>query len=625
MDARVSHPKPGGIHLSEEPEFALGTAIIDPVAHEIRFGGDVERIQAQPMRVLVALAQANGKLLTRQAITDRCWDGRIVGDDVINRAILILRGAGKRSGAFEIETIPREGYRLLLSPEPGAAKRRRIRWLSIGAAAAVALTGATAWMLTPGEAQPTRVTVLPVVSHLPGQANLSAEIRATMIHALVDSGFIVIGAETGANGTTTDYRIRSEISGSNGRLRASVQMEDVRRGLIILSRQFDRPQAGSEAIADEMAATVAANIAGIAAPMSLDRRQPVSPAILANFLNVIYLHGTQTDPLRGYEIARDFLPQAPNSAITQIALAISTGLVLGELPERDRPAALAKARVAAATGERLAPDYGDSRLAWCVLHPHVEFAACEGRLRQGLEADPGAPTLPLALTVLQLETGQFDEALRMAQLASSAEPYSPIKRDFLIQALEIAGLDKDAAAAAARGQRQWPDHQAFTWNRVMGLSALGDFEGIERVDRTTPANLVPYDRETVRATLVALRHHDASAMRHACLKPALHGSTRQVCLAGFIRLGDLDSAFAVADVLYPRIWGTTPQQTEALWLQTPEVFPLTFLSSPAAAPMRRDPRFRKVAERTGLIAYWHQRRPDFCRSEDCSALLKPDR
>jgi len=115
VDARVSHPKPGGIHLSEEPEFALGTAIVDPAAHEIRFGGEVERIQAQPMRVLVALAQAKGKLLTRDAIAERCWDGRIVGDDVINRAILILRGVARQSGAFEIETIPREGYRLVIA------------------------------------------------------------------------------------------------------------------------------------------------------------------------------------------------------------------------------------------------------------------------------------------------------------------------------------------------------------------------------------------------------------------------------------------------------------------------------------------------------------------------------
>jgi DNA-binding winged helix-turn-helix (wHTH) protein/TolB-like protein len=624
VDARVFDPKPGGIHLSEQPEFRLGAASVDPAAHEVRFAGGVERIQAQPMRVLVALAQAKGKLLTRQAITERCWDGRIVGDDVINRAILILRGAGKRSGAFEIETIPREGYRLVIAAAGGETGHDRKRWVSISVGAA-ALASIAAWTFVPREAAPTSVTVLPIVSHVAGQTNLSAEIRATMIHALMNSGFVVEGEGGAATGKRADYLIRSEINGSDGRIRAGVQMEDLRHGMIILSRQFDRPQASSGAIADEIAATVAANIAGIAAPMSLERRQPVSPAILSNFLNLIYLHGTQADPLRAYKIARDMLPQAPNSAITQVSLAVSTGFVLGELPEGDRPDALAKGRAAAAEGERLAPDFGDNAVAWCLLHPHAEFAACEIRLQKAMRSGGDAPTVPLALSVLQLETGQFEDARQLAEMASAADPYNPIKRDFLIQALEIARLDKDAEAATARGQRWWPDHQAFTWNRVMGLSALGDFAGIERVDQSTPADLIPYDREVVRIVLSAVRGRDLPAMRRACLKPDLRGSTRQVCMAGLIRLGDLDSAFAVADVLYPRTWGRTPRETEAMWLKQPEVFPLTFLSSPAAASMRGDPRFKGVAGRTGLLAYWDHRRPDFCRSEDCSALLTPVR
>jgi len=621
VDARVSHPKPGGIQLAEEPEFRLGAATVDPVTHEVRFGGAIERIQAQPMRVLVALAQARGKLLTREAIAERCWDGRIIGDDVINRAILILRGAARKSGAFEIETIPREGYRLIVA---AGDKRNRRRWLYSGAGVA-AVAGIAAWILTPLEPAPASVTVLPTVSHVAGGANLSADIQATMIHALMDSGFAVNGGGTASDGKNADYRIRTEIGGSNGRIRASVQMEDVRHGMLILSRQFDRPQAGSDAIADEIAATVAANIEDIAAPMSLERRQPVSPAILSNFLNLLYLHGTQADPFRAYRIARDMLPQAPNSAITQAAFAISTAFVLGELPEGDRPQALAEARAAAAKAERLAPDFADNQFAWCLLHPHAEFAACEIHLREALKGDADASTVPMSLSVLLLETGRYDEALRLAARASAASPYHPIKRDFLIQALEIAGQDHEAAEVTAKGQRFWPDHQPFTWNRVMGLSALGDFAGIERVDRTTPAELIPYDREAVGSVLSGLRSRDLPAVRRACLNPDLRGSTRQVCMAGLIRLGDLDSAFAIADVLYPRAWGRTPSETEALWLQRPELFPLTFLSSPAAAPMRRDPRFKLVAERTGLLDYWGQRRPDFCKTESCDALLRPGR
>ncbi len=38
-----------------------------------------------------------------------------------------------------------------------------------------------------------------------------------------------------------------------------------------------------------------------------------------------------------------------------------------------------------------------------------------------------------------------------------------------------------------------------------------------------------------------------------------------------------------------------------------------FIEGPAAAPLRRDPRFLGVAARLGLLAYWRGGRlPDFC-------------
>ena len=71
-------------------------------------------------------------------------------------------------------------------------------------------------------------------------------------------------------------------------------------------------------------------------------------------------------------------------------------------------------------------------------------------MRKGLQMSD-APTIPIALSLLQLETGQFDDALRLARMASLVVLNNPIKRDFLIQALEIVGWEREAAEAAARG------------------------------------------------------------------------------------------------------------------------------------------------------------------------------
>jgi DNA-binding winged helix-turn-helix (wHTH) protein len=101
------------IDLAIEPPFLLGPARIDPPAHEISIGGRAERMQPQTMKVLIALHDRSGEVVSRNELADRCWDGRIVGEDVINRCISLLRrfAAGKKG--FRIDTVPRAGYRLV--------------------------------------------------------------------------------------------------------------------------------------------------------------------------------------------------------------------------------------------------------------------------------------------------------------------------------------------------------------------------------------------------------------------------------------------------------------------------------------------------------------------------------
>lgn len=116
------------IDLHSKAKFRVGSATIDPVAHEATFNGHSERLQPQNLKVLVALAEKREQAVTREELVARCWDGRIVGDDVIHRAISTLRQFSGRAGGFEIETVPRSGYRLTETPG------RRRHWPMIAAA-----------------------------------------------------------------------------------------------------------------------------------------------------------------------------------------------------------------------------------------------------------------------------------------------------------------------------------------------------------------------------------------------------------------------------------------------------------------------------------------------------------
>ena len=64
------------------------------------------------MQALVALTEAKGAVVSRDALIDRCWSGRIVGEDAINRCIAKVRRLADLAphGAFTIETVSKVGY-----------------------------------------------------------------------------------------------------------------------------------------------------------------------------------------------------------------------------------------------------------------------------------------------------------------------------------------------------------------------------------------------------------------------------------------------------------------------------------------------------------------------------------
>ena len=147
MDAAVAVP-PIAIDLGTEHPFRVGRASIDPASRDAAFNGTVERLQPQNLKVLIALAGRRGNLVTRDQLVDLCWDGRFVGDDVINRAISTLRQFAQRAGGFAIETVPRAGYRLV---ETSSTRWRLLRpWALFTIAALLVLTAALGLIFSVG-------------------------------------------------------------------------------------------------------------------------------------------------------------------------------------------------------------------------------------------------------------------------------------------------------------------------------------------------------------------------------------------------------------------------------------------------------------------------------------------
>ncbi|MFQ5609839.1 MAG: winged helix-turn-helix domain-containing protein, partial [Woeseiaceae bacterium] len=120
--------------------FSFGDWEVLPDRGLIRDGEREERVEPLPMNVLVALAEQQGEVLTRNDLIDRVWEGRPQGDEPLNRCISVLRnklGDDSKSPAY-IENIPRVGYRLMKPVLPRQADRP-------GAAESAPVSGPTLW------------------------------------------------------------------------------------------------------------------------------------------------------------------------------------------------------------------------------------------------------------------------------------------------------------------------------------------------------------------------------------------------------------------------------------------------------------------------------------------------
>lgn len=112
---------PGGPTLSEN--FRIADWDVIPRRHLVR-RGDVERtMEPRLMAVLVQLASRPGEVVTRTELLDAVWAGTVVQEDALTQAVSQLRRLlddDSRAPAV-IETIPKQGYRLIAAVGPAPA------------------------------------------------------------------------------------------------------------------------------------------------------------------------------------------------------------------------------------------------------------------------------------------------------------------------------------------------------------------------------------------------------------------------------------------------------------------------------------------------------------------------
>ena len=266
---RTRMPDEDGASKLEEG-FRLGDFAVYPKRLELVRGDKTVRLEYKVMAVLLYLAERADEVVTRREIFDRVWPNVVVGDEVLNRAIAILRselGDDAHDPKY-IMTVPRVGYRLIAKVQPleGAAPppvpplpmppappvRRPLRSIVVTAVLLAVVIVAIA--LSIGRLDTSRIAVLPFEPCTSADQYFNDGLAEEIMHLLANDSRISVVARTSSFAfrcTSKDAReigkelgagslIEGEVRRDGDRLRITVRLIDANTGDQVWSESYDK-------------------------------------------------------------------------------------------------------------------------------------------------------------------------------------------------------------------------------------------------------------------------------------------------------------------------------------------------------------------------------------------------
>ncbi|HEU0310514.1 MAG TPA: winged helix-turn-helix domain-containing protein [Sphingomicrobium sp.] len=596
------------VDLEKEPPFGVGGAAIDPVSREARYAGGQERLQPQTLKVLIALARRRNQVVTRPELVDDCWDGKIIGDDVINRSILMLRQFAERAGGFSIETVPKTGYRLVEDKAAVAAPRRR--WLAVIGVIILAVVAATAlWWPRPGPNATTVAVVAADGSQVTQQLSRGLLTRLGSLQAAKDNSMRLVGS-SGQSGGTADLIF--EVGGiSNRRMtEANVVLLSGKDRSLLWSKDFSQPPDKLADLEQQLAFTT-----GRVLDCALEGRSAEGKQLPLETFR-LYLNGCailadayRVDPARVIPIFSQVVAQAPKFAAGWGKLILAEAQYVNvEIIFFDRrPAIPVEQHIAAA--RKLDPDLPEAFVAEYLTLPISAFDERLRLIERATARHPDDPDLLAIRAEFFLTVGRLNEAIDAARRAYELDPLTPGLGNNLIQTLAYAGRTEMAAEELKRAEQLWPGTLTLRDARFRFHLRYGDprealdivrSEGISReFEEFLEARIDPTPANIERAV---------NAVRQG-------GTTSSKAIND---LAQLLAQFGREDEAYQLIIG---------WQRTDQAGAMTgMLFRPTMREFRSDPRFMRVAAHLGLLAHWQGsgKWPDFCFEPDLAYDCKAE-
>ncbi|HEX7944317.1 MAG TPA: winged helix-turn-helix domain-containing protein [Phenylobacterium sp.] len=623
--------RPGTPHidLAQCPEFDLGALHINPAHRRVTLDGRSWELEPRVMRVLVVLAAARPNVVSRDRLVETCWDGRIVGDDAVNRCILSLRNLARSltPEPFAIETVRGVGYGLTTAddavsgerPAPVAAPARPVgRVVALAAALLVLVAGAAAWAWwrsTPIAHEP-RIA-LGAFSPLDPDAQSTAfakRLTDDVAGVLNENIAGLAPPDPEVSTQRADLRVGGSAQRDGDRLRVRAYLEDGRSKVTLWSRQYERPAGEEEQLRTQVAVDLSDTLLNAMEPLQ-QKGLRIDPRTMALWLAATgtfrqgFTIGDGMLPARAYE---QVVERAPRFANARGMMAQSLALAAHDDPSASAQEMRRRARSEAETAIRIDPTTAEGAydtLFWLArFESPGDLAKAEDVWILGLSRAPNSVGGLMRRCEWLMDLGRARTALPLCERAAGLRPLGAPWGYRYARALASTGQVEKADQVIAREVRLHPQHwwirkarfqmKAFSGPPAEALALLHD--------PTEPAAFTTDEVAALDSFLRARATGSKADVDQAVAKLRLTAGRGQLGRAylfkALVALHRLDDAFALA----------APQSGDAPAIEG------SWLLAPGMEAAQRDPRFWPLAARLGLVSYWRKRGawPDFCSEPD---------
>lgn len=573
------------------------------------------------MQVLVVLAAAHRRIVSRDELTARCWRGRAVSEGALNRVISQLRKLPDEhgGGCYRLETVPRVGYGLTLidvavapagrATPPSSSFSIRSRRALLAAsglvAAGLAFSGFELWRSRP--ASRTRIAVLPFRA-----ASKDLEISASALREdLVTSLLAIRDLEVVARASTwalqedpnlqagRDLGVTHTVEGSvqrdRVRLRINVSLTDLRRQSVIWSDQYE----SSDGDLFSLQAQAAKDVQGVL-QMALTDGRIVQGRIDPSAYR-LYAEGRALlsggDAGGAVAKLKEATQRAPTFSRAWSLLGAAYVAQQGSIDTAAyTPLPRSFAKAAAAQAIALDPNNAEalSTLAQASDRPGA-WDRIERLHRKAMDFEPSNVAVLYGAAGFYADVGWNDRAVEFLRRAQTLDALSPTPTFLLLRVLDATGNDREIDTLLSRAPPAWRANRSlwrFATRRAVWRRRYDEAERLIGAAPRQAASDAAYFSD-----LLACRRDPASPRLTTFTGPAYGGplpETWPIIIFALGMLGQTDACIAFIRRVYESQAGREQAPT---WVLHQQMVRATWTR----------PELETVFRELGLVAYWAAR------------------